>query len=127
MMPPPESHGTVIPGRMHETEDVATGEDLARFLERIGGPWMPRLLSLIATADAGQRARLRVAFPREVITWEIWSALEEIPSAGELRFLVGLVWPPPPVLGIPDPAVVAQMVADYKAGRIALPSPAARS
>jgi hypothetical protein len=109
------------PGMMHETEDVGTGEDLARFLST-DQPWTRQLLQLVATAEPVQRAKLRVAFPAEVITWEIWGALEEIPSAGDLRALVSMVWPPAPGLGIPPVESVAAMVTDYKHGRVALPA-----
>ena len=109
------------PGTMHQTEDVGTGEDLARFLDPTGDPWTKSLLQLAAAAaaDPARLARLRQAFPAEVVTWEVWSALEDIPSAGQLRALVALVWWPGRN-GIPTAETIAFMIADYRAGRVTL-------
>jgi hypothetical protein len=108
------------PGTMHETEDVATGEDLARFLDPAGVPFTLVLLKLAVAANATQRAALREAFPAQVITWEIWSQLEEIPSAGDLRALAGMIWPSN--LGVPGASLILDLLTDYKHGRITLPA-----
>ena len=44
------------------------------------------LLELIAKADPGNRARLRLAFPWEVAAYEVWNSTELLPfTAGALR------------------------------------------
>jgi hypothetical protein len=107
---------------MADTEDVGTGDDLARFLDPTPDPFTRCLLALAAACTPACLRRLREAFPSQVITWEIWCRLDEIPTAGQLRGLVSMVWPPPPVLGLPPAESVAAMVDDYKVGRIALPA-----
>lgn len=108
------------PGVMHATEDVGSGEDLARFLDPTGNLWTRQLLALAAAASPENLAALRDLWPAEIIAWEIWSRLEEIPSAGDLRALTGMVWPSRP--GVPDAETIAAMVGDYKHGRITLPA-----
>jgi hypothetical protein len=106
---------------MHGTEDVGTGQDLARFLDGgTGDPFTLLLLQLAATATAPKRALLRGAFPAEVIAWEIWAGLEEHPSALELRALVGMLWPSD--VGVPDASIILDLLTDYRHGRIALPA-----
>jgi len=102
--------------------DVGTGEDLARFLDQTGGPFTRQLLQTAAAAAAAGPAilrQLREAFPREVVAWEIWSRLEEIPTAGQLEAMIGLVWWPGRN-GIPKAETIAFMVADYQAGKVTL-------
>lgn len=106
---------------MHETEDVGTGEDLARFLDPTGDPFIRLLLQTVAAAGLETRARLRAAFPAYVIPWEVWSQLEEVPSAGELRALAAMLWPNDFL--VPDTETIAAMVADYRHGRVTLPAP----
>jgi hypothetical protein len=107
---------------MHDTDDVGTGDDLARFLDPTPDPFTRCLLQLAAACTPACLRRLREAFPAQVITWEVWTRLDDIPAAGELRRLVSMIWPPAPMLGVPDANVIADMVTDYKAGRIALPA-----
>lgn len=106
---------------MRDSEDVATGKDLARFLDPTGDPFVHLLLQLAATTAANPERlrRLREAFPAEVVSWEVWSALEDVPAAGLLRQLVGLVWWPGRN-GIPAAETIAFMIADYKTGRVTL-------
>lgn len=106
---------------MTGTDDVANGRDLARFLNPTGDPFTMLLLQLAAvTVDNPARLKqLREAFPAEIVTWQIWSNLEEIPTADQLRALVGMVWWPGRN-GIPATETIAFMIADYKKGKIAL-------
>lgn len=104
---------------MADSEDVGTGDDLARFLDPTGDPFTRCLLQLAAACTPALLRKLREAFPAQVVAWEIWSQLEEIPSAGLLRALVAMVWWPGRN-GIPAAETIAFMLADYKAGRIAL-------
>ena len=107
---------------MTGTDDVGDGLDLARFLDPTGDPFTKMLLELtaVASGDPARLKRLREAFPAEVVTWEVWAKLEEIPTAEQLRALVGMVWWPGRN-GIPAAETIAFMVADYKKGHIALP------
>lgn len=100
---------------------MGTSEDLAFFLDPTPDPFTRCLLALAAACTPVALRRLREAFPAQVITWEIWMRLEDIPTAAELRALVSMIWPPPAPLGVPDAALIAAMVGDYQAGRIALP------
>jgi hypothetical protein len=50
-------------------------EDLCLFLDGSPTSFTGMLLTLIAKADPGNRARLRAEFPRHVAAWETWVGL----------------------------------------------------
>lgn len=51
---------------------IVTHADLARALGGSEDSFTGLLLTLIEKADPGNRARLRLAFPRQVAAWEYW-------------------------------------------------------
>jgi hypothetical protein len=74
--------------------------DLARALGGDQTSFTGDLLRLIAKADPGNRSRLRGAFPRQVLAWELWMATSPPPTAEQLlavldsRLLAGLAGRP---------------------------------
>lgn len=67
---------------------VQTVSDLAQFLGGSDTSFTGDLLRLIAKADVGNRARLRLAFPEHVSAWEAWMATSP-PSVENLLMIMG--------------------------------------
>ena len=59
--------------------------DLARFLNGSEDSFTGLLIVLMQKADPGNLARLRLAFPREVLAWEVWNSMSPVPTFAELR------------------------------------------
>lgn len=70
----------------------ATG-DLAVFLGGSPDSFTGKLLELVAKADPGNRGRLMIAFPREVIAWQTWQSVSPAPTFGQMRELMASVGP----------------------------------
>ncbi|HEV2452007.1 MAG TPA: hypothetical protein VGS62_08775 [Streptosporangiaceae bacterium] len=76
---------------MTETADAWDGRqilrtgDLALFLGGSGDSFTGLLLTLIAKADPGNKARLRMAFPREVAAFDGWQSMSPAPTFRQLR------------------------------------------
>jgi hypothetical protein len=111
-------------GMLEAGDPVGTGDQLSMFLASPDNParipFTRLLLQLAAEALAApvQLDRLRRMWPDEVITWELWSALEETPSAGELAGLVTRARDGGQ--GIPARHEILAVARDYSHGRIAL-------
>lgn len=60
---------------------VSTWEDLVLFLGGSPDSFTGLLLTLIAKADPGNRARLAEAFPGQVAAWEAWCELAPLTAA----------------------------------------------
>ena len=106
---------------MHETEDVASGKDLARFLDPTGDPFTMLLLQLAATAD---QTRL---YPAAARVPGRGGQLGDLVRAGghPVRRAAARPWSPwsggLAATGSRAAETIAYMVADYKKGKIALP------
>lgn len=71
--------------------------DLAVFLGGSHDSFTGKLLDLVAKADPGNRARLEMAFPRQVAAWKLWQSMSPAPTFRQLR----------EALDGPDPACFA--------------------
>ena len=74
---------TPVPG-WDDRRMYGTG-DLAVFLGGSESSFTGLLIVLMQKADPGNLARLRLAFPREVLAWEVWNSMSPVPTFGELR------------------------------------------
>jgi len=65
----------------------ATG-DLAILLGGSPDSFTGRLLELIAKADAENRGRLKLAFPRETMAWQVWQSVSPAPTFRQMSDLM---------------------------------------
>ncbi len=77
-------------GALHPDMLVKDGGRLALFLGGSPTDFIGLLIHLIAKADPGHRGRLRLGFPDEVLAWELWSAMEDVPTARELVTVIAM-------------------------------------
>lgn len=61
-------------GALHEDMMVEDWGYLCLFLGGSPDSFTGKLLELVAKADTFNRAKLRHAFPREVVAWTVWVA-----------------------------------------------------
>ena len=78
---------TPVPG-WDDRRMYGTG-DLAVFLGGSEDSFTGLLIVLMQKADLGNLARLRLAFPREVLAWQAWNSMSPAPTIAELREALG--------------------------------------
>jgi len=77
-------------GALHPDMLVENGGHLALFLGGSPDSFTGMLIHLIAKGDPENRAKLRLGFPDQVLAWELWSGMEDIPTAMELVTVIAL-------------------------------------
>jgi hypothetical protein len=113
---------THLTGTLKPDDPVGTGDDLTEFLtdpERIFMRPFTRLLIQAAAAAVAapvELDRLYRAFPRQLITWQLYASLEDVPTASELAALVARIWPSD--TGVPPRREVIMLARDWTHGRV---------
>jgi hypothetical protein len=91
-MTPAEASPT---GGLHPDALVDSGDKLAMFLSGGSGSvddlaLTLELLQLLAKLGPEKRAKFRAGFPDEVLAWELWSGMDDHPTARELGIVIDL-------------------------------------
>lgn len=125
-------------GRLPHDAEVSTLEELAlMLLPEESGPtmrtfafvsWLLHCTAAAAGIATDDYGRLLRNWPDEVITYQLWAAMEAIPTAGELERLRAQIWAPERPGGIPRELPsrheIISHAKEYCSGR-GLPAPAA--